>query len=326
MSDPRPATLVYSHGGGRYGNQLLRYAHFIAWAKEFAGQVEIIDLAMWPYVRTLATYDESPAAIYPPRASTLTPFARVISALPETISRSAFTKLRERLTPSPGRRRFGMLSVDARHDDGPGIDLADPEFFASVCRAKSIWLQGFRIASWPLFERHTETLRTHLRLHERYLAPARATVEAMRRDRPFVIGVLCRQTDYRLHHNGLFFLSTEQYRKRMEEICELYGGSDRVAFVVTGDEVLAPAAFDGLTWRLATGSKGQTGHFLESLAALSMCDLVVGAPSTFAAWAAFLGDKPYLPVMPDREASLDHVLRQGLSEAARHPVYGRTII
>lgn len=326
MSPATPATVYYSHGGGRYGNQVLRFAHFVAWVEEHRGAVEVVDLPMWPYIRTLAAYDRSPAAIYPVRGSTWNPIARLISALPESLSRSAFTKFRERLTPPHGRRRLGMLCIDAGADDGNGIDLADPKFLAAVRDAGHVWLHGFRIASWPLFEKHADAIRSHLALHERYLPPARRVVEELRRERPFLIGVLCRQTDYRRHHDGRFFLSIEEYRARLEELAELYGGRDKVGFVVTSDEAQPESAFAGLAHRFATGSEGRGGHFLESLAALSMCDVVSGAASTFAGWAAFLGAKPYLPLLPSRPAARDHVLTRALSDAALHPIYGRTIM
>jgi hypothetical protein len=49
----------------------------------------------------------------------------------------------------------------------------------------------------------------------------------------------------------------------------------------------------------------QGGHFVESMTELSLCDVIVSPPSTFAGWAAFLGQVPQLSL-----TRLDQIIRR----------------
>ena len=41
-----PHTVIYTHGGGRLGNQVLRLAHWVAWVREPPGAGEIREAAL----------------------------------------------------------------------------------------------------------------------------------------------------------------------------------------------------------------------------------------------------------------------------------------
>ena len=66
--------------------------------------------------------------------------------------------------------------------------------------------------------------------------------------------------------------------------------------VVATDENQPPDILHGLNAVWCTGAIGQTGHFVESMTELSLCDVIVSPPSTFAGWAAFMGQVPQLPL------------------------------
>lgn len=320
----KPATVWYSHGGGRFGNQMLRFAHLIAWVEEHRGEVELINLAVWPYMNLVAAHDISPAGIYPPRRSWLDSFARFVGLLPEKVGRGAFTMLRRKLLDAAGERFRGKPIVRVL-DDGAGLDLGGAAFFDSVNATGGAWLIGWRIASWPLIRKHGDAIRRHLAVRETLAKPGHQLVDEVRRDADMVVGVLCRQTDYRVFFNGRYFIEQPLMARKLKSIEALHPGK-RITFVVTGDEPIDPAHFEGLRIRIATGSQGMGGHFVESIAALSRCDLVVGAPSTFAAWAAFLGKKPYLALLPEREPELGHIFHDALVDAAASPDCVNTVI
>jgi len=65
---------------------------------------------------------------------------------------------------------------------------------------------------------------------------------------------------------------------------------------VACDEVQDPQLFSGLNAYWSTGAMGAAGHYMESFVELSMCDVVVSVPSTFSLCAAFIGDRPVLPI------------------------------
>jgi hypothetical protein len=318
------ATIWYSHGGGRFGNQMLRFAHLIAWIEEHAGRMEVINLAAWPYMNLVNGYTSSPAGLYPPRRSWLNLPAKLIGILPEKLGRGAFTVARQHVLDFAGKRFLGKPIV--RVNDGiPGIDLADPAFLARCTDQGGAWLIGWRIASWPLVRKHGDAIRRHLAVRDELAAPGYRLVEEARREADVVIGVLCRQTDYRVFLGGRFFIDQPSMARKLNAVAAMYPGK-RVVFVLTSDEPIETSHFSALTHRVATGSQGMGGHFVESIAALSRCDLVVGAPSTFAAWAAFLGAKPYLPLLLNREPDASHILKDALADAAADPECSLSVI
>lgn len=307
----------YSHGGGRFGNQMLRFAHLIAWVEEHRDRIELVNLAVWPYMHLVAAHDISPAGIYPPRRSWLDTFARVVGLLPEKVGRGAFTAARRKVLDAKGDRFRGKPIIRVA-DDGPGVDLASPEFLELCTADGGAWIIGWRISSWPLVRKHGDAIRRHLAVRDSMAAPGYRLVDEARRGCDVLIGVLCRQTDYRVFFGGRYFIDQPLMARKMQAIAAFHPGK-RVRFVLTGDEPIDVAHFQGLDVVVATGSQGMGGHFVESIAALSRCDLVVGAPSTFAAWAAFLGHKRYLPLLPGRDPDPAHVFEDPLADAAADP-------
>ena len=78
----------------------------------------------------------------------------------------------------------------------------------------------------------------------------------------------------------------------MEQAATAFGPD--CCLVVATDENQPQDFLHGLDAVWCTGAKTQNGHFVESMTELSLCDVIVSPPSTFAGWAAFLGRVPQL--------------------------------
>ena len=109
-----------------------------------------------------------------------------------------------------------------------------------------------------------------------------------------LVGVLIRQQDYRVWVGGRYFFPSPQYRDWMVQAAKVFGPD--CCLVVATDEHQSPDLLHGLDAAWCTGAMAQKGHFVESMAELSLCDVIVSPPSTFAGWAAFLGRVPQLPL------------------------------
>ena len=75
-----------------------------------------------------------------------------------------------------------------------------------------------------------------------------------------------------------------------------------LVFMICSDETVDLAFFRKNGMTVFAGP----GHKIEDLAALSMCDKIMGAPSTYSWWAAFVAEIPLLhiwdaskPMTPD---------------------------
>jgi hypothetical protein len=208
--------------------------------------------------------------------------------------------------------------------DPQGRQLAAAEFVERLRGRRKVYLAAWNLRDWALLEKHQQAVRRFLAPAEQFCKPARALIEVLRARYEKVVGVLIRQTDYRAWANGEFFFTSNEYRVFIEQLRARFG--PRTAIVLATDEVQPAGIFDGLDVAWCTGAEAGPGHYLESFAALSMCDVVVSAPSTFSAWAAFLGDVPLLPISKaDDDLRNVEVLSRHLLDAKSHWAFGRAV-
>jgi len=321
-----PHTVIYTHGGGRLGNQIVRFAHWISWARAHEGQVEVLDMAFWPYARYFAGWREHPGCVYPMRASRADRYARWYSALPEWIRQKGQSRDRlARMIYASRRGQPGWQEVTLDIGKGESIELGDPEFFQRIARVPMTLCSGWKIADWPRFAREQAELRKFFAPAPKYAARSDAFMAALRAKHDFVAGLVIRQSDYRAWMDGRFYFSTEQYVAWIRQLLDLHPGR-RAAVVVASEERQDPALFAGLPCYFASGAGGQGGHWFESFAELAQCDLVLSPPSTFGASAAFVGGIPLWPLSAiDQNLAVSQILEDGMAGAARHPVFSHAV-
>ena len=123
-------------------------------------------------------------------------------------------------------------------------------------------------------------------------------VEGHRKGCDTLVGVHIRQTDYAKFVGGRYLYPLSEYRRCMESIAAFSGGMTR--FLVASDGPVDSSAFDGLD------VVRPSGHPFQDNLALSRCDLIIGPPSTYSKWAAFIGKVPLcyireagMPVTPE---------------------------
>lgn len=320
-----PHTVVYTHGGGRLGNQIIRFAHWMAWAQDHSGEVEVIDYAFWPYADYFALWREHPGCVFPLRPSAADRLARLRASMPSWLRRRGEGRDRfARLVHAAGRWRLDGQAFAADGVDKV-VDLDDPKFFEEITQRKVTTCSGWRIASWRLVAEHQSRLRGFFQPAEIFRAPAEALIAGLRQTHDLIIGMLIRQSDYQTWDNGRFYFSTSQYAQWIRQLLELHPGR-RVAFVVASEDWQDPACFDGLPVHLATGNPKSGGHWFENWVELSLCDFVVSVPSTFSATAAFVGGVPLWPVVAaEQTMNFDQVLADGMIGAARHHAFSRSV-
>src|SRR5688572_18366686 len=60
-----PSTIILTHGGGRFGNQLIQFGHLLAMAEE-QGDLDLINYSFWPYADLCAGTSVNPLCFYSP--------------------------------------------------------------------------------------------------------------------------------------------------------------------------------------------------------------------------------------------------------------------
>lgn len=316
-------TVVYTHGGGRLGNQLVRFAHWLAWAEEHSGQVRLVNLAFWPYARAFATWRHHPGCAFPLRGGWPDMFAQMRGLLPARVLHHGEWRAQR----WAARVAAGLPGVGAvvAPEGGSGVDLEDPAFTAGVRRHRFTACSGWRVASWSLLEKHEIMVRALFAPEPAAAKRAELRAAVWRNGCDLLVGVFMRGTDYREWAAGRYCFPISRYAAWMREVTER-AIPRRVRFVVTSDEPRTELEFAGLSWVFSSGSANAGGDWMDSFLDLANCDHIMAPPSTFAACAAWLG-RGSLWALRSPEQTLDGTqqLEHPLFDAWRDTAFGEAV-
>jgi hypothetical protein len=314
-------TVIYTHGGGRLGNQILRFAHWMAWTRAHP-EVEVVNLAFWPYAEYFAVWREHPGCVFPVRPGREDSLARSRAFLPPFLK--GWSERRDRLPRAVhalGRWWPGRQAIRLNVAGEESLELDGVDFFQRVTETRVTTCSGWKIASWRLLAEQQADLREFFRPEPRHARCSTEFIARLRESHDVVAGLLIRQSDYRMWNDGRFFFSTEQYVMWVRQLLDLCGGR-RVAVVIASEVRQNSALFAGLPCHFATGNVEAGGHWFENWVELSLCDFVLSPPSTFSATAAFLGNVPLWPlVLAEQNLGFDQIIQDGMVGAARHPEF-----
>ena len=114
----------------------------------------------------------------------------------------------------------------------------------------------------------------------------------------FIIGIHVRRGDYKTWQGGRYYYSFETYRGIMNQLKQLYPEKS-VCFYIASDEQVPFDSFEDLPCIRIEKANAAT-----DLYALSLCDRLVGPPSTFSRWASFVNRVPLYFIF-DKDAVLE---------------------
>ncbi len=161
-------------------------------------------------------------------------------------------------------------------------DLDDPEMVADLKRRRLVLLKGWLLRNPSGVAIHTALLREFFRPVDTVRQEADGAVGEARARGEVLVGVHVRHRDYRSFMGGAFFYPFTVYLDLMRSVAAMLAPR-RASFLVCSDEPQEAGEGQGMT--LSFSRLGA----VHDLWALSRCDLIMGPPSTFSAWAAFLG-------------------------------------
>lgn len=103
-----------------------------------------------------------------------------------------------------------------------------------------------------------------------------------------IIGVHIRRKDYSTFYDGTYFYDNNVYFSFMKQIYELLlSTGKKIEFLICSDEPFPVDA--GSEYPLI---ELPVSDAISDLYALSLCDYIIGPPSTFSQWASFMGRVP----------------------------------
>jgi hypothetical protein len=274
--------IVVARPAGQLANRLFQFAHFVALAADTG--VTVANPAFGRFANYFPAFSRDALCRYPDARGS------VPTALRPVVARAAAVALR-------GARALpGIAALDVPDDEG--ADLESPELRALWGKRRLVFVAGWQLRASGAFARQRKELRRVFSPAEAHVSAAGAAVAQARTASPVVVGVHRRRGDYRAWRDGRYLFDDNQYAAVMRRMRELLGGD--VAFLLCSDEPLPARAFAGLSVYPGPGRP------IEDLHALSLCDRLIGPPSTFGSWASFMGEVPRYQIHdPRTEFALD---------------------
>lgn len=164
-------------------------------------------------------------------------------------------------------------------------DISSKEFSMQIKGKSVVLVQGWLFLNQKNLIKHADIVRRALSPLEEYENKATEIMREARKSCKVLIGVHIRQKDYATFMDGRYFYSIKQYTNLMAEVSQLFPENE-VGFIIFSDTVQVVSDFN--VFNVFFGS----GHLIEDLISLSLCDYIIGPPSTYSTWASFYGSVP----------------------------------
>lgn len=154
--------------------------------------------------------------------------------------------------------------------------------------AKILSGTGYRRDDIALLEEFHEEIRRIFRPKDRDSNKVNEIMNLQKFKYDIIIGVHMRRGDYKEFLNGVYYFNDETYANYMLSLKNQFKEQHKtVGFLVCSNEQLNLHHFNSLPIFQIENSSS-----IQDLFALSICDLIIGPPSTFSMWASYYGRVP----------------------------------
>ncbi len=108
----------------------------------------------------------------------------------------------------------------------------------------------------------------------------------IRKENELIIGIHIRRGDYSTFLDGKYFYSLGEYYTIMKKLLTIFA-TQKVIFFIASNEKISLSSFSNINC-----FKIPNSFSIKDLYGLSICDYIIGPPSTFSGWASFSGHTP----------------------------------
>jgi hypothetical protein len=192
--------------------------------------------------------------------------------------------------PQIGSFDFGFISI---HFDRRGKHNLDASILAKKARKWLVVHQGWGIRDRESLSHQADQIRRILDFKPHYRDAAKVIFNGMREEAKYVIGIHVRRGDYEKFRDGRYYFDDAVYLEIAAGALKACNHDpSQVVFIGFSNEPLDwPAEINGA--RLIT----RQGAWWEDFLCLSMCDLIIGPPSTFSGAASFANNVPWFQIL-----------------------------
>lgn len=156
-------------------------------------------------------------------------------------------------------------------------------------RNKIHYIHNWYYRNYLALEKHQDQIRDFFGVKEQYVKQAQDNLKFLRKSGDILVAVHIRRGDYASWRNGQFLYDFSFYKRWIEEVNnELKSINKRGKFIVFSN-ALIPSDFLISNAEIVISN----GSSIEDQYIMSKCDYIIGPPSTFSWWAAFMGKCQY---------------------------------
>ncbi len=276
-------TVIISAKAGRLGNRLFLSAYFMANAMRHG--YSLMNPALGEYAESFEGSARDPWCGFP-RAWA--------SWDPEFASQCRDVILMGCSAASVMIRGRG-IDIRSTADVCDGVyDLNDPSYLRLLERGGVLFAKGWKFRDDVNLVRYRRAIADYFTPVSAIRDKAGDVITRARFSGNPVIGVHIRQGDYRGWKGGAHYFETSQYAHWMREVGALYPG-EKPTFLICSSDPVDFRVFGDLP--VVAGP----GEVVADLHALSLCDAIMGPPSTFSTWASYCGNVPLCMLQQHRQ-------------------------
>lgn len=215
----------------------------------------------------------------------------------------AFSDLYPESLPEINVRCFNLkyfLPIDVLHGWLLRVPIFSEKYYLSQCpfrcarwrehgirRPLLLWNWYFR--NYEAVDRHREKIVDYLRVRDEFTVRPNKIIAVARKDAAVLVGVHIRRGDYK-QACAQWYFDDSTYLQFMRDFQLSIQGP--VKFILVSNEPIDVEFFI----RSGVDVVDASGKAQEDIVTLSLCDYIMGPPSTFSWWAAYYGGKPRLPL------------------------------
>ena len=266
------------------------FGHFIAFAIE--NETNILNPGFFRYAELFTGTKSNLFCRYPKKISNSNNGSYKI---PYRLRRIMYTST-GRLTKLAQGAKNNFINVVTSNFPETYVNMSESEFLF-LAQKKILFCCGYFFRDYENVNKHAEKIKKYFVPADSLLDKVKNVHSRIRNDYNIIIGVHIRQGDYRKFKNGQWFFETSTYVRAMNYLKSLFDKNQKVVFLICSDTKQEDKYFSGLNYIINGGS------MVEDLYSLSMCDYIIGPPSSYSRWASFYGDVP-LGVLNTHDAQL----------------------
>ena len=257
---------------GRLGNRLHLFAQFITYAKK--NNYVVWMPGFFDYWHFFPKLDHRPTF-----ASRFYPFSMFA---PEDVFYT-FNFIFRKASQLKENPLFCSLTF-SDYNDG------DPWNIIEQSKSRLILFSGFIFHEYMLdCSSAISEINNFFRPASRYIDEINAPIENLKSRNELVCGVLVRQTDYRSWNDGKYFYTSKQYAEFLHSLNNSFKNK-KIGFFIATDEVQDDKIYSKIDCIV------RVGYPVENLYSLSLCDLLVGPPSSYIGWASLVSETPIISI------------------------------